>query len=141
MYCEFSFACLSDVPNPKLTGLTGFMFKQKQRANSANTHKHLCGHTLHARIVKCPKDSLLPFGLKQTQRCLAYCPLCVSKTFTLSLSWRDSALCLILFVPHVHRTTLTHLCPLTPWIRAFWSLTLNLQCHWADVRVKADGCS
>lgn len=115
MCFEFGFACLSDVPNPRLTCLTGFMFKQKQRANSANTHKHLCGHTLHARTVKCTEDSLLPFWLKQWLKGVWPTVLCVSKTYTLSLSWRESAPCLILFVPHIHRKTLTHLCPLTPW--------------------------
>lgn len=54
---------MSDVLNPKLTGLTGFMFKQKQRANSVNTHKHLCGHTLYACIGKCTDDSMVLYLL------------------------------------------------------------------------------
>lgn len=45
---EFSFACKSEVPNPNRTGLTGFVFKQKQRANCVNMHKHMCGNTVHA---------------------------------------------------------------------------------------------
>lgn len=69
--------CMSGVLNPKLTGLTGFMFKleQKQRSNSANTHKHLCGHTLHAHILKFTEDSLILFWVKHTQSCLAYSPV------------------------------------------------------------------
>lgn len=59
MCFEFGFACMSDVPNSELTGLTGFVFKQNQRANMANTHKHLCGHTLPARTGKCADDSLV----------------------------------------------------------------------------------
>lgn len=35
---EFGFACTSSVPNTKLTGLTSFMFKQQQRANTANAN-------------------------------------------------------------------------------------------------------
>lgn len=50
-----AFACMSDALNPKLTGPTGFVFKQKQRANSANTHKHLQG----CSIPKSPSASSL----------------------------------------------------------------------------------
>lgn len=130
------------VRKPKLTGLTGFMFKQKQRANSANTHKHLCGHTLHARIVKCTEDSLIPFWVKHTQRCLAYSSMGLKTIHILSpsLSWGQSVLCLILFVPHIHRKTFTHtFVSFNSMMGEFMSLILNLRCQWADVRIKADG--
>ncbi len=84
MCFEFGFPCVSDVPNTKFAGLTGFMFKQKQRANTPNTHKHLCGHTLHARKVKSIEDYLLPFLAQRHSKVFGL--LSALETYTFSLS-------------------------------------------------------
>lgn len=64
----------------------------------------------------------------------------VSKIYTFSLTPGEGVLCFNLFGPHLRRQTYTHaFVSLISMTRAFWSLTLNLQCPWADVRIKADG--
>lgn len=121
---------MSSLPNTKLTGLNGFMLKQTQSANTANTHKHLRGHTLHAHVLKCKEDSL--------KRCLAYCPHIQTYTFLLSLC--IPVLCLILFVPTHTKKTYTHTFVfLNSMTRAFWRPTVKLQRQCADVRIKAGG--
>lgn len=135
---EFGFACMSDVPNPQITGLTGFMFKQKQRANSANTHKHLCGHTLHTRIVKCTEDSLILFWVKHTHFGLLF-SVSQKHTHYLSLSLLETEY--PVSCPFCSTHTLEKhahsLESLNSVTHTFWSLTLNLQCQWADVCIKA----
>lgn len=113
MCFAFGFACMSDVPNPELTGWTGFMFKQKQRAN---THKHLWRHTVHAHIFKCTEDSLLPF-LAQTHSKVFGLVTSMSRKYTHSPSLLERVQCVLSFLVHTYKDkhTLTHSCPLSQW--------------------------
>lgn len=82
---NLEFTWRSDVPNPRLTCQTRFMFKQKQNANRAKIYQHLCTHIACTRSQAHRGFSASFFG-SNTQRCLAYSPLCLKKTYTLILA-------------------------------------------------------
>lgn len=132
MCFELGSPCMSDVPNTKFTGLTRFVFKQKQRANTTNPQTLLWTHTecTHSQVHK--EFSASFFGsetLKGVWPILLWVwpPPLLRNIHILPLTWKESVLCSTHTNTNIHTDTdiHTHTLVLNP-TRAFWSLSLIL---------------